>query len=162
MRVLLAFTLLITLASCGSKKIAPTLERTVKDSVHVTTRTEITYDTIQIPADSATIKALFKKLNERPQTVRSENGRASVTLSRKLDTIYATANCALEDRIFALENKITELTRVKQEHQIITLPPVEVPFTPWYKNILAWIGGLVLAAAGITTLIKYIIPWRKS
>ena len=148
------------MASCGSQKEPVTVGREVqvKDSVVVTERTEVVFDTITIPEDSATIKALIRTLDERPRTVSSNNGRASVTLSRKRDTIYATANCELEERIVELENIMTEILHTKQRTEVITRE-VEVEYVPWYYRTLAWLGGIVLLILGISLGIKRLNPF---
>lgn len=154
MRTILAILAFILLTSCGGQKRPIVNTVSTIDSTYTVKETRKRDTIISVPFYKIGVSALVKDLNEKP--VVKTDGRASVSLRKVNDTIYADAICdSLELEIELLEETITTL-RERRTDTIKTLPPVEVKYIPWYIEILAWAGGLLFIFLGYK-LIKLII-----
>lgn len=138
MRTLIAFILVVFLASCVSKKpVVIGQESTVKDSVIVTRTFETVYDTITVPADSSQITKNISDITETPQEVVSANGRSRVSLMRKENQIIATSYCDELQQEVEIQKELIEVQRQRIE-QLITTQQIEVEHIPWYYKALFW------------------------
>lgn len=158
MRLLISLIIIILLASCGSKKpVIVARDVVVKDSVNVTSTFEPATETFTIPAESTGVSATIEELLEKPVT--KTTGNITATLSRKRDQINCDCHTEeLEQTIDWLKETI-QYERSQTKTETITLPPVEIPYVPWYINILAWIGGISLALFGLSAAIKTFNPF---
>jgi hypothetical protein len=146
--LLFSVVAVLLLLVCGcSRKVAPTTSTEVKDSVYV--KETIRFDTLRIPGetirvieehfiecDSVTLKA-------KPKSKKYKGSRSSLTLTiDKNGTLKAESHCDSLERILALKD--TEITRLKSEKKVITLPPVVTHEPRWYDIALRWIAFIAL------------------
>ena len=159
MRTLIAFIAIILLASCGSKKpLTVGIDTVVKDSVVITESFVTVYDTIIIPRDTMTIIVPLEDLNFKPKTLKSKDGRSSVSLSRKQNNIIATAICDSLEQIIAHQERTIKEQRFRLEQKTIKPEPIIIKESPWLTRMLAWIGGIGLGIIIIPLLLQLIIP----
>lgn len=132
------------MVSCGGSKKTVTKETTVKDSVSTVT-TIVPRDTlITIPKDSIALKVKLDKLTEKPITKTSKTGKVKAKVSRVKDEIIVQCDTDSLELELELKDKIINTLRSRETN---TSEVIEVPvkYTPWWKNLLAVIGGIALA-----------------
>ncbi len=152
------FTILIALlliGCCASRRPLATTVNTL-DSTHVKQSIRVRDTLVKIPFYKVSVGAAIKDLTEKP--IIKNNGRAGVSLWKKNDSIYATAVCDSLELQLQLRDSIIDTYRERSVDSTITLPPVEVKYTPWYTKTLAWIGGIWLLTFGIRTALKFYKP----
>lgn len=145
MKHIVIFLLLLFVASCGSKKPLLVSENTItKDSTSTVTTVTPRDTTIVVPKDSVSIVVPIEELTETPKEVVSESGRSKARISKVDDTIKV--ECLFEELDLKLQllDKQIEVLRLQSQTKTIT-QTIEVPYTPWYKELFFYIG---LVAAG--------------
>lgn len=156
MRTVFCIALVVLLtASCGSNKPTVISDKTVvRDSIS-TVSTIIPRDTIvAVPKDSLSIVVPIKEITETPKEYKSETGRSKARVSRTNENI--NIDCVFEELELKLRLLDTQLEIFKQQSKVRTITQqIDVPFTPWWVKILAWIGAVFLALLAGTTIFKY-------
>lgn len=156
--IIFVFSTILLLASCkGSKPVVVQDQTIVKDSVSKVT-TIVPRDTIiTVPKDSLRISIPLKEITEKPQEHTSKSGRVKAYVSREADNI--TIECIFTELKLKLQILDKQLKIFKEQTKIRTITQeIEIPYTPWYKEALAWVGGIYLALLIGSILLKTIKP----
>lgn len=145
MRYLLILLACFLIVSCGRRPIT-NLVSTI-DSTHVERKVNIRDTIINLPFYKVGVSVAEKDLTETPLT--KTNGNAKVELYKKDEIIYANATCDSLELQLKLKDSIISTFRDRKTDTVISLPPEQVKYVPWYIKTLAWIGGIALLILGI-------------
>ena len=149
--------LIVCLASCKSQKPIVADETIERDSISTVTRIVPRDTIIPVAADSVSISIPIAKITEKPQEHTSKSGRTKALVSREADNI--NIECIFTELELRLQILDRELRIFSERSKIrVITKKVEVPYTPWYKETLAWIGGIFLALLIGSLLLKTIKP----
>lgn len=157
MKRILLITIAIVGCLVGCKSFTPSRQITKieKDSTY----TEVSYHTrdtaIFIPGDTVHFKVPFNKITETPISKKKGNTTAVVRrVGNDLDVQCITDE--LEHRLDLIDKYIKENnTKTIIEKEVTEVP---VPYTPWWKNILSWIGGISLLVLVALVGLKFLKP----
>ena len=151
--IVLIFLIGVFVMSCGSRKnLGTDRTRTIKDSVRISTQYQVKDTIVTIPADSATLRALFSELSETPIT--QKNGNITASLSRQGDHVIANCNTEAQDIEIEYLNKIIEIQRERETRDKETIR-IPVKYIPKVIKTLAWIGGIVIALFIVSIILKF-------
>lgn len=155
MRTVVFFMVVVLLGSCRSLQPSSNTIETVKDST-VTTVRYVEKDTlITVPGDTLKFSVPLYELSEEP--IERKAGRTTARVSLKGENL--TVECLTEEyeRLIKYQNEIIETLREINRNKQKTIE-VPVEFTPWWKQTLAWIGGIALAFGIGLIILKFIKP----
>lgn len=156
MRYLFAILVsLLFIGCCASRRPITNTVNTL-DSTHVKQSIRVRDTLVKLPFYKVEVGAAITDLSDKP--LKNSNGNASVNLWKKNDSIFASAVCDSLELQLQLRDSIIDTYRERSVDSTITLPPVEVKYTPWYTKTLAWIGGIWLLVFGIRTALKFYKP----
>lgn len=157
-RLILLIVFVFLLIGCRGTKPTVTKEKTVKDSISTTVQIVPRDTIVSIPADSLKVKVKLNDLSPIPIQWKSESKKVTAKISRPdKDNIVVECDTDLLELELELKDVIINTLKQREVSETETIR-VPVKFTPWYKNLLAAIGGLALALIIALIGIKLLKP----
>ncbi|MDP3679770.1 MAG: hypothetical protein Q8R22_02920 [Flavobacterium sp.] len=153
-KILLLIGCLLLLFACSSKRVIPTSERVIIDSIVVEKSVKERDTTIVVPASVAVLKIPVSELTEKP--IFKRHGQATISLKKENETIIAQADC--EELELQLKLKDSIIKTLKSTKDTTTYHAPRDDTGNWYDGILQALGFvllLLLAVFSIWILIKY-------
>ena len=142
----------------GCRALCPPGEVVV---VHDTTtvETQVTYhDTVLVaPPAGATYTLTISDLVPGLKPILKANKNAKLT-AQVLPGNRLVMGCYCDTVLIRARLKSTMIKEFRAKYKEVQKPPKEVPYTPGWKNFLAWVGGAWIAFRLILLIVKYFKP----
>lgn len=155
MRLFFVMLAIFCIVGCGSHQRPIVNTVNTLDSVRVDRSVRLRDSIVKIPGYVSGLIVHEKDLQE---PVTKKEGNATVTLFKEGDSIHAIAKCDSVELQLQLKDSIINSYRNRVTETTITLPPVEIKYTPGFVKFLAWSGGIFWAILIVLIIIRFIIP----